>query len=1003
LLFMLYKPERTLGLPCYRSFAGFVNFVVSLGEDLGGPSIRMLRSLRRAASSGGVPGMKSCCLSLACRRDAIRLAGTLGVGVAACLMWLGMNGNAGESGAIPLPEHPRPDFQRVEWRNLNGSWDFGFDGAKVGEQEGWATRTEGWPLRIQVPFPWGSKLSGVTNGADVGWYSRAVTVPEAWRGQRVYLVVGASDWLTRGWLDGQAVGEHRGGYTPFEFELTSNVKWGQPQRLALRVDDSPHPFKLEGKQGYGPARGLWQTAYLEARPALALESVQFVPDVPGKRVQVRGRLNSEAPGDVPVSLVFRTGGVETARTTVAAGKREFGFDVALPNARLWSLEDPFLYEVDLAVAGPGAEDKVSTYFGQRQISVAKLPGTDHPYVALNGKPVYLQMTLDQSYHPDGFYTYPSDEFMRDEILRSRRLGLNVNRLHVKIEVPRKLYWADRLGLLLMADTPNSWGEPDAEMRREIEFALRGQIQRDFNHPAIFAWVPFNETWGLFTKQGDKRSYLPETQEWVAAIYRLAKNLDPTRLVEDNSPCNNDHVETDLNTWHAYLPGYAWREHLDQVCRDTHAGSKWNFIGDRTQGRQPLLNSECGNVWGYEGSTGDVDWSWDYHIMMNEFRSHPQIGGWLYTEHHDVINEWNGYYRFDRSEKFLGLDDLCPGMSLCDLHSPFYLSTGSDLCRDVKPGESVRVPVFASFLTDRLPGTQLVLRYQLHGWDTLGHAHAWHRGSTRVAASPWMATDLAPLRVPMPDSCGLAILQLSLETEAGTVLHRNFTSFRMANGPAPRDETVKSGNGRARVLRFTPKSFSSAQWSVKQWDVLEGLKVNGAGHGFFEYRLPWPADLAPEQVVGATVLFEASAKQLFGKDRKGAGEQTGDYMRGRGTFDASLNPNSYPMTDTVCYPSAVRVRVNGITAGVCDLPDDPADHRGILSWHAQLRDRRLREAGSYGYLIEVTAPTPALAAAAAAKELVLRFEVDPSLPGGLALYGERFGRYPVDPTVVLDLR
>ncbi len=131
-------------------------------------------------------------------------------------------------------------------------------------------------------------------------------------------------------------------------------------------------------------------------------------------------------------------------------------------------------------------------------------------------------------------------------------------------------------------------------------------------------------------------------------------------MEDNSPCQEDHVVTDLNTWHAYLPGYAWKEHLDQVVAKTYSGSPWNFTVGYSQGSQPNLNSECGNVWGYTGSTGDVDWSWDYHLMINEFRRHPQIGGWLYTEHHDVINEWNGYYRYDRSEKETGLQDWSMG-------------------------------------------------------------------------------------------------------------------------------------------------------------------------------------------------------------------------------------------------------------------------------------------------------------------------------------------------------
>ena len=204
----------------------------------------------------------------------------------------------------------------------------------------------------------------------------------------------------------------------------------------------------------------------------------------------------------------------------------------------------------------------------RKISVVNLPGPGFPYVALNNQPIYLRITLDQSYHPDGFYTFPSDAFMRDEILRSRRIGLNANRLHVKVDVPRKLYWADRLGLLLMADVPNSWGEPTPTCARKSRTPCAGMIRRDFNHPAIFAWVPFNETWGLFSGKDRDRRYRPETQDWVASVYRLAKQLDPTRLVEDNSPCNHDHVATDINSWHSYLPGYAWREHLDQVSQAT---------------------------------------------------------------------------------------------------------------------------------------------------------------------------------------------------------------------------------------------------------------------------------------------------------------------------------------------------------------------------------------------------------------------------------------------------
>ena len=901
---------------------------------------------------------------------------------------------------IPLPEHPRPDFQRADWLNLNGPWQFAFGQEQTGEKAHWSDGQTALPGSIKVPFSWGSKLSGVEDHGDIGWYRRTIQVPESWRGKRVFVVVGACDWQTQGWLDGQAVGTNRGGYTPFEFELTPNVKWGQDQALVLRVDDTPHPFKLEGKQGYGQARGIWQTVYLEARAPLHIASIHFTPDIDQGQVLVTAQLSDPAPENTRLRVTAKgPAGPLEASANVASGALEVSFRMPVPSPRLWSLDDPFLYEAEATLSNGRAEDHVATYFGMRHIGVAKLPGMGFPYITLNHRPIYLQITLDQAYHPEGFYTFPSDAFMRDEILRSRRIGLNAIRVHVKIEMPRKLYWADRLGLLVMADVPNSWGQPDGEMRQEAETAMRGMIRRDYNHPAIFSWVVFNETWGLFTD----RKYLPNTQQWVDSMYRLAKSLDATRLVEDNSPCNNDHVATDINSWHSYLPGYAWREHLDQVTRDTAPGSHWNYIGGRVQGDQPLLNSECGNVWGYEGSSGDVDWSWDYHIMMNEFRRHPKVCGWLYTEHHDVINEWNGYYRFDRTEKDTGLGDLVAGMSLKDLHDPFYLATGGDLCEDVAPGQSVEVPLWASFLTDKAPATDLHIRFGLYGWDTLGRREIYSTGTQSVPFQPWLSRALTPLKVKMPNTRGVAVLGLVLETESGAVLHRNFSTFRIGKGDAPREETLASKSGQVRVIRFAPKSFRQAQWSEKQWEVLDGLKVNGAGHGFFEYRLPWPAGLDPAKVSGGTFVMEASAKRLMGKDRRGSARQEGDFMRGKGTFDPSLNPNSYPMTDTRSFPSEVRVRVAGESVGVYDLPNDPADHRGILSWHAQLRDKHLREAGSYGYLVSAPITSELLRHAAESKEIIIRLEVDEGLSGGLAIYGEHFGRYPLDPTLVLNLK
>jgi beta-galactosidase/beta-glucuronidase len=242
---------------------------------------------------------------------------------------------------------------------------------------------------------------------------------------------------------------------------------------------------------------------------------------------------------------------------IKKGTSEAIFQIPIEKMHLWDLDDPYLYDVQVSVSDNNQEsDMVTTYFGMRKVSVVNIPGLNYPYIALNNKPLYLQLTLDQSYTPDGFYTFPSDKFMRDEILRSKKIGLNGNRIHIKVEVPRKLYWADRLGLLIMADVPNSWGEPEELQHKEWEVAMRGMLNRDYNHPCIFSWDLFNETWGLFTttnKETKKREYLPSTQNWVADMYRLAKQLDQSRLIEDNSACNYDHVVTDINSWHAYLP------------------------------------------------------------------------------------------------------------------------------------------------------------------------------------------------------------------------------------------------------------------------------------------------------------------------------------------------------------------------------------------------------------------------------------------------------------------
>lgn len=891
---------------------------------------------------------------------------------------------------IPLPEHPRPDFERTQWQNLNGTWQFEFDSLDQGISKKWNEGTAAFANKIMVPFPWGSPLSGVKDKADIAWYKRDITISPEWKNKRTFLTIGASDWETTVWLDGKLLGTHQGGYTPFSFELTEHLKYGQAQKLVVRADDKRREFTLYGKQGYGNARGIWQTVYVEARGKEFVDAVHFTPDIDKNQVTVTAYLPVEAKADTKLSVSIKTSSTPiTKEVTIPKGKDKFIISIAIPQAHLWSLEDPYLYEAEVKLG----DDAVNTYFGMRKISVVNLPGTEFPYVAINDKPIYLQLTLDQSYHPEGFYTFPSDDFMRKEIELAKSIGLNGIRPHIKSEIPRKLYWADKLGVLVMADLPNSWGDPDAKMQQEAENTFREMVKRDFNHPAIFSWILFNETWGLRThvQEDGKRvgKYLPETQMWVASMYYLAKSLDPTRLAEDNSICcGAGHTQTDINSFHDYLPGWEWENHLKQLTENSFEGSQFQFELGFKQGKQPKINSECGNVWGYDGSTGDVDYSWDYHRMMNTFRKYPEMAGWLYTEHHDVINEWNGYWRFDRTNKYTGLEELMPGMKLNDLHAAVYLSTGNEISKTVNGGETIKVPLYLSSMTSVDYGKQVKLTYQLKLTNAIGETSLITSGSQQVNYQPYIQKELASLSLTMPNTSGLAILTLQLEDAKGMVLHHNFMHFEII---------TESKLAKTEILSVAPAAFTNAQWSAKQWNILDGLKVNGAGNGFFEYTFKLDKSMNAN-VKEAYFLIEVSAKELFAKDRDQK-EKTADldYMLGA-TALPSANANAYPMTDETRFPSKISITVNGEQALTTTLADDPADHRGVLSWHHQLKDRKLREAGSYGYLTKVVVTKKQLKAAIEKGELVIRLKTEGN--GGIAVYGKSFGRYPVDPSLVM---
>lgn len=908
-----------------------------------------------------------------------------------------------ENTEIPLPEHPRPNFERDVWQNLNGSWKFMPDSTDVGLTEEWQNKAENFDTDILVPFSWASKASGVClPDADIAWYARTFKLnePEKWLPNETYLNFCACDFNTTVWVNGKLVGEHSGGYTPFDFNVSEFLTEGDNQ-LVVRVEDKELDSRPSGKQYYGNAKGIWQTVYLESRPAEHIKALFFSPDIDKSEVSVKVILNKPTQNRTPFKI---NGSGINFQTEIEVGVDNAEFTIPIRNQKLWTLEDPYLYEVEATVGDESSMDKVSSYFGMRKISAVQISGQEYQYVALNNQPVYLRLALDQSYHPDGFYTFPSDKFMREEIQRAKDLGLNGLRIHIKAEMPRKLYWADKLGLLIQEDVPNFWSEPDSTAKANWEQVATEELARDYNSPSIFSWVLFNETWGLFsTNENGKREYTKETQDWVRSWYHKAKAFDPTRLVEDNSPCNLDHVITDINTWHRYSPARHWSGFLDMVCAETYPGSGYNFIGENVQGNQPMFNSECGAVWGYSGSTGDIDITWEYHIMMNEFRKRPKIAGFLFTEFHDVINEWNGYYRFDRSNKEFGFDELVSGMRMKDFHTDLYVVAGDDFFQTYKGGTTVAMPVGISAVASDIPN-ELKIRYSFYGWDALGEKLEIGNGEIEAKARPFEFTALDPIKIPIPDRALTGIFATELADGKGTILQRNFVPFKVDGATA--EDVI--------VLTKSPEDFSDAAWSVKHQVRQNGKKVWGMGSGFFEYTFDLPEGLNVDEI--EAIEFRAELASRYPQEKyleDGEAERIGmKIVSEKGTVPG-YGKNSYPQTDEKVHGSLVKITANENKVAEVELTDDPADHRGILSWMNQepgwewgTEDKSkpwlLDEAGSYGYLVVAKLDEPLKQNVLETGKAVIQLHVDEqtSNRGGLSVYGANSGRYPMDVSLVI---
>ena len=863
---------------------------------------------------------------------------------------------------IPKPEFPRPEKQRENWLNLNGQWDFQlFAKGNEEAEKAFAKERSQYDRRIQVPFSWVCPLSGVNeNVPGIGWYRREATFEAS---DRVFLCFGAVDYKADVYVNGTHAGSHQGGYSYFEFEVTALWKKGA-NTIEVRAEDYQCETQLYGKQGYGEIQGIWQTVWLESRPKAFIKDWRTVTKISGL---VEMKVEADAPDGTLVKSCFDGSCWEAE---VKDGRAEIVIQLDQPH--LWSPDDPYLYEGSLKMG----EDEVFTYFGVREISTAKVDGRGYQWITLNGKPIYLNGTLDQAFNPKGHFTYPTDEDMYLEAWRLKRLGLNMVRIHIKPEEPRKLYWMDKLGILVMADIPCYWGPPIEEARTAYEQEMPEIMARDLNHPAIFAWVVFNESWGLLDRnENGEKVYLPETQEWVRKIYRAAKQIDPERLIEDNSVCRYDHVETDINTWHFYLNSYeVVRDHIREVVAKTFPGSDFNYIGENRQTDAPLMNSECGMVWGVDDSAGDSDLAWNYHYMLNEYRLHEKICGFIFTEFHDVVNEFNGYYRIDDTDKDFGYQDFCRGMSLRDLHAADFVATDCAPTRTAKAGEEMATPLVLSSFSDVHHGKKCGLYWEL--WhDGLNGRVVDQSGTLDLPVYGYGTTVLGDLKVRMPEENAVAVLSLYLLDDEGKVISRNFTTFDV------RAELEKN-------FVEIPVCSAKTEGFDLTWTALLDDKLCLGGSGEAEYEVALPANVknASEMILH----FEAGSKRILNKDRKVIGdpEVDGSFMRGylvdRGSF-----ANSYWMTDDSRFPSTVEVLVNGVSVETLNLANDWADARGVLSWHRQPNHRKLDEAGSYGEEKHVLIPSRLIPGILRDGRLTLTFRVKEN--GGLALYGRECGR------------
>jgi beta-galactosidase/beta-glucuronidase len=563
-------------------------------------------------------------------------------------------------------EYPRPQFVRELWMNLNGAWEFDFDDFDLGESEQWYSEHE-FTRKIQVPFCFESKLSGIGDPSfhNVVWYRRSFILPEEFKGKRLLLHFGAVDYEAKVWVNGRLAATHEGGQTPFHADITTEVREGGNSIVVRAADYGKDVTLPRGKQYwkeqsegifYTRTTGIWQSVWLEPVDPAFIRRIRLTPDIDRNDIELQLFTEGVCQGTrmtVRAAITFE--GEPVSEDTFTIQQESVSRKIHLEDfndhglGRWWTPEKPQLYDLELSLLADGVvTDTVKSYFGMRKVSI------EDGALLLNNRPYTMRMVLDQGYFPDGLLTAPSDDDLRRDIELTKEMGFNGARKHQKIEDPRYLYWADRLGLLVWGEMANAFQFSETYVGRVTREWLQA-VERDYNHPCIVAWVPINESWGVPNILVDKQQ-----QQHALAMYHMTKSLDPMRPVISNDGW--ELVKTDLVTIH----DYEWRREVladrysDRAKALTSRPSRrWLLVPGFEDEGQPVLLTEFGGVsfkhsdwegWGYSGASDAEDFVKRLTDILEPVQTSRVLQGFCYTQLTDVEQEINGLLTYDRKPK-----------------------------------------------------------------------------------------------------------------------------------------------------------------------------------------------------------------------------------------------------------------------------------------------------------------------------------------------------------------